>query len=90
MSKTVLEIIDEMQSAILILGGFMAEQLDSKDARVEQIQEHVRKWAGLSEKLCPECGSDNTDTRHTDRANGSGPETDWRQCEDCEHQWDHQ
>lgn len=50
MNKTILEIIDEMQSAILILGGFMTESLDPKDTRVEQLHEHVRNWAGLQEK----------------------------------------
>lgn len=41
-------------------------------------------------KTCPKCGSTNTDKRHADTPNNVGVETDWRQCEDCEWQWDHQ
>ncbi len=40
-------------------------------------------------KTCPKCGSTNTDKRHHDGSTFIC-ETDWRQCEDCEHQWDHQ
>lgn len=90
MSKTILAIIDEMQSAILILGGFMAENLNSNDARVEQLHEHVRNWARLQDNICPECGGDNIIERHANTPNNAGCETDWRQCEDCDHQWDHQ
>lgn len=39
-------------------------------------------------KTCPKCGSTNTVKRHADTPNNAGTETDWRQCEDCEHQWD--
>lgn len=90
MNKTLLEIINEMQSAILIVGGFMSEWLPAGDARVERLEEHVRNWAALQEKICPACGSDNIGHRHADTPNIVGVETDWRQCEDCEHQWDHQ
>lgn len=38
---------------------------------------------------CPVCGSENTDSRHHD-GTAFIFETDWRQCEDCEAQWDHQ
>lgn len=41
-------------------------------------------------KTCPHCGSTNTEKRHADAPNNAGTETDWRQCEDCDHQFDHQ
>lgn len=42
-----------------------------------------------AKKVCPKCGSENTDKRHHE---GSFLicETDWQQCEDCDHQWNHQ
>ncbi len=40
-------------------------------------------------QTCPKCGSKNTNKRHHD-GNMFMCETDWRQCDDCEHTWDHQ
>lgn len=38
---------------------------------------------------CPKCGSDDTDKMHTEGSMRL-PETDWLQCNECEHQWGHQ
>lgn len=38
---------------------------------------------------CPACGSEDIGTRHRD-GDFALPETDWKQCEQCDHQWGHQ
>lgn len=40
-------------------------------------------------KICPNCGSSNTDKYHHE-GNYFICETDWRKCDDCQHQWDFQ
>lgn len=41
------------------------------------------------EPRCPECGSYEVSERHAEPTFAL-PETDWQQCDDCDHQWGHQ
>jgi hypothetical protein len=38
---------------------------------------------------CPECGGHNVEKRHH-APTFAVPECDYKECEDCQHQWDHQ
>ena len=40
-------------------------------------------------ELCPECGSDDVIECHAD-ASYAYPETNYKACVSCNHQWDHQ
>lgn len=62
----------------------------SKDRR-EVKREQDTAWRDSEAiKTCPKCGSTDTNKRHADTPNNAGTETDWRQCEECDHQFDHQ
>ena len=42
--------------------------------------------------ICPKCGKDDLAWRSVEAVNAgaAGCDTDWRECNDCNHQWDHQ
>lgn len=42
-----------------------------------------------AEDRCPECGSDEVSQCHAE-ATFALPETDWLQCDRCQHAWNHQ
>lgn len=79
-------------SFVSLLGKLFLKADSDNQARIKSAwPEYWKRYADIAERLrCPDCGQSNILKRHHDGTTSGVPECDFRGCEDCGCQWDHQ
>ena len=99
MSNVLPELSDyQITQAMKDYGGGFVKQLgqlyrladDPNKAKIKECwSEYWQTYSEMAERLrCPECGNSNILHRHHD-GNIAVPDCDFKECEDCEHQFGH-
>lgn len=84
--------MDECGGDFVKLLGKLFRRADSDNqARIKAAwPEYWEKYTDVADRLrCPECGASNILKRNHDGMTSGVPECDFKECEDCGHQWGH-